>query len=417
MIRREFVKVAGSWTGGWFFQRTIPTREFHKNDDDTGWQNIRSQFALPADYAYLNTGGLGATPTPVLESVTHAMHKSEIYPRPGHDLERWKTMKEACAQFLGINDGWKSVAFTNSATEGINIILNGLPWKAGDEVITSTHEHPALIIPLLNMKERRGIIIRAFEPDRRDGHNNLRHIKRLTGRRTRLIFVSHVTCTTGQKMPVKQICSLARARGIWTALDGAQSAGLIPLNLAECPVDFYAASGHKWLLGPKRTGVLYVNPAQFGILNPSTVGAYSDRSHSLLKETLNWNPTAQRYEYATQNEALYIGLHRSIQFLNSIGMKKICDHNRNLADSFVKEMLRLRGITLLSPQEDQFRTSMVTFRVKDAKAQDIASKLLKSRIRVRVVNEANLNGIRVSWHLYNSEEEVQRILHEIKQIS
>jgi len=424
MERRHVIKTLGTLTGaillgkpgmalsGSPFRETLRTAA----DEQMFWKIVREQFIFPRDYAYLNTGGIGAVPIVVLNKVKFSMDQLEVYPRPGHDHEKWLEVKKKCAGLLSPDCKKEELALTGTATEGINIVINGLPLRKGDEVITSTHEHPAVHIPLLNRMQRDGIVIRSYEPDLKNGLGNVDRIYRLINNKTRLIFISHITCTTGQCFPVKEIGRLARDKSIWFAVDGAQAVGTMPMDVKDYGVDFYAFSGHKWILGPKRTGVLYVRNELLDTLNATTVGAYSDDGYDINKAILKLHPTAQRYEYATQNETLFHGLGTAVDFINTIGLQTIQEHNETLAEQFYAGLKESPDIQILSPEEKKYRTSMITFKIKGQNYRDVASHLSEKRIRVRVVSEANLEGIRVSFHVYNETNEVERILEEIKAI-
>ncbi len=421
MNRNQFLTSLGAITGGTLLGRPAfagywpPGEKVKKITDETSfWKFVREQFLFPDDYSYLNTGGIGAVPLLVLNRVKTSMEQSEIYPRPGHDHEKWLKAKEICCKLLGDGCDKEDLALTSTATEGINIVVNGLDLKPGDEVITSTHEHPALHIPLLNQVKTRGIIMRTFHPDMENGYGNVQRINELITRKTRLIFISHVTCTTGQIFPIREIADLAKSKGILFALDGAQAVGQIPVDLNDCGVDFYTFSGHKWTLGPKRTGVLYVSKDKLEAIRPVTVGAYSDDGYDPENKTLTYHPTAQRFEYGTQNETLFHGLQEGVEFILTIGLKQIIDRNRKMAETFYHGLENLPAITILSPKEENYRSSMITFKSKSHDNREIASYLSGKRIRVRVVNEANLGGVRVSFHLYNDASDVEKILMEIE---
>jgi selenocysteine lyase/cysteine desulfurase len=374
---------------------------------------IREQFLLPDDYAYFNTGGLGASPYVVLEETQKRMSELEVYPRPGYDHEMWAETKSRCAGLLGCKS--EEVGMNSSTTEGNDIIVNGLPLKKGDEIITSTHEHAGLNIPLLNRMQRDGIVLKTFEPDMKDGMGNLERIDALRTGKTRLIFVSHITCTTGQRFPETEIAQYAKDHGIWSAFDGAQVAGNMPIDVKEYDCDFYATGGHKWVLGPKRTGFVYVRESLLDTLRPITVGAYSDAGHDIVEKTLKLNPTAQRYEYATQNGALFYGLGVAIDFLHQIGLQTIWKHNKTMAERLYHELQKHPRIEILSPEQEEYRTSLITFKVKGKNYRDVAGYLTgEKRLRVRVVPEAGLEGVRVSCHLYNTDEELDRLIQEIK---
>ncbi len=423
MRRKQFITTFGALWGGvlvgqsaGFTGNSKPVSELLRSasDEETFWKIIREQFVFPGDYSYLNTGGIGAVPVLVSNRIKTRMDELEIYPKPGHDLEKWHEIKEKCANLLGTGVNKEELALISTATEGINIILNGLPLTKGDEIITSTHEHPALHIPLLNKFKQEGITIKTFQPDFRKGLGNVERIEKLISKRTRLIFISHVTCTTGQLFPVEEIGKLARTKRIWYALDGAQATGSMKMDIKKWNVDFYTFSGHKWVLGPKRTGVLYVREELLDTLKPTTVGAYSDNGYNVIEGSLSYYPSAQRYEYATQNEALFHGLGTAVNFINTIGLSRINEHNRNLSEQFYNGLKDIKQVQILSPEQQTYRGSMITFKLKDKNYHDLASFLSKKRIRVRVVPEANLEGIRVSFHIYNNESDVQRILYEIQ---
>ena len=430
MERRKFFQSLGLAAGSLaFFRETFGSpqqamaslRRSMETEDPGGerfWYVVRNQFLLPDDYAYMNTGGLGASPYVVLENVQHGMHELEIKPRPGHSIERWNHLKKKCAALFGKGVSYKEIALTNSTTEGNNIVINGLPLKRGDEIITSTHEHAGLNIPLLNKVKRDDVVLKTFEPDMEDGLNNVNRIEELITESTRLIFISHITCTTGQLFPVTEIASLAKEKGIWFALDGAQVVGHMPIDVKEYGCDFYATSGHKWMLGPKRTGIFYVKEEELQNLVPTTVGAYSDDGYDLEERTLTYDPTAERYEYATQNEPLVHGLDPAIDFLNTLGMDRIWDHNRQLAEHLYHGLMEIDGVEVLSPREEEYRTGMLTFRMTDYDYGDVAYKHMKEEnIRARGVAEADLNGIRLSMHLYNSMEEVNRALNVVRRLA
>jgi len=423
MKRRQFIQFVGALTGGLLLQKrealpaTPPKFDATLSaarDDGAFWEVVREQFVFPRDYVYLNTGGIGATPSLVMHEVRASTNEQQIHPRPGYDHERWLKVKQQAAQLIGPACKKEDIALVSTATEGINIVINGLPLKAGDEIITSTHEHSALHVPLLNYMRRHGIRVRFFEPDFKNGLGNVDRIERLINRRTRLIFVSHVTCTTGQLFPVKEIGELAKTKRLWYALDGAQMVGQMPLDISENHVGFYAFSGHKWVLGPKRTGILYAREDLLDVLQPTVVGAYSDDGFNLRTGDLKLQPTAQRYEYGTQNEALFCGLGKAIEFVTTIGLARIHQHNRKLAERFYAGLQDIPHVVVLSPREEKYRTALISFKIKNHNYQEVGKYLGEKQFRVRVVPEADLEGVRVSFHVYNNESHVDALLEEIR---
>ena len=419
MKRTAFIKSIGLMSGGLAFGHIANVygsgslfETALKDTTDAGefWKIIREQFIFPEDYIYLNTGGIGALPSLVINKVASSMNEMELHPKPGHSLKNWQKIKESCAPLLGPGCRTGELALIGCASEGINIILNGLGLQKGDEVITSTHEHPAVHIPLINLHRTKQVSIKSFDPDIVSGLGNIDRIASLITKKTRLILISHITCTSGQIFPLKEISRLARQNGIIFAVDGAQAPGTMEMDLRDTGVDFYTCSGHKWMLGPKRTGLLYVPSENLEVLQPTTVGTYSDKGYDIKDLTISLQDSAQRYEFGTQNESMFLGLGAGTQFIRTIGLKRIREHNRKLAELFYSGLAQTGKVEIISPEEEQYRSSMISFRIPGIKAEDIAGFLGTKSIRVRIVNEASLNAVRVSFHVYNQEFEVRRIL-------
>ena len=424
MNRKEFLKSMAAVAGSLATPGSARAADFRAAMQDASadgdaafWKLIRDEFVLDPGWSYLNFGGLGTCPMPVLNAMWEWTRTEERAPSAGHDETLWWSVKERLARLLGPRCRKEDLALIGCATEGVNAIINGLPLKKGDEVITSTHEHVAVNVGLLNRMQRDGIVIRLFEPDLVRAQGNVDRIAGLVNSRTRLIFVSHVTCTTGQLFPAPHIASLAREKGVWFAMDGAQAPVCVPFDIVETGVDFYTSSTHKWLMGPKRTGFLYVRQGMLDTLRPITAGAYSSERNDIAKLDLALHPTAQRYEYGTQNDALFFALGSAIDFVQTIGMPRIWQHNHALAEKFYRGLQEIAGVEILSPQEEAYRTAMIGFRMKNRTYADINAQLAKAKIRVRPVTEGGLNCIRVSFHVCNHDPEVDRILESLRTLA
>ena len=428
MKRRTFLHGVGSVAGSLAVARTVgldgqqaaaqsPAAPALPPLSDPGfWTAVRRQFQLPADFAYLNTAGLGASPRAVTNTLTEWTDREEANPAPGHSEPDWTRIRTACARLLGPSCGEDEVAFVSTATEGINAILNTIPLTRGDEIITSTHEHAALVIALLHRMNTLGVVIRTFEPDLARAQGNVERIAAMVTPRTKLIFLSHVTTTTGQIMPAAEVARLADARGIAFALDGAQSLAHIPFDIAATGAHYYAASCHKFLLAPKRTGLLYVRRDKLATAVPSVVGAYSDAVSSLADRTLQLRPGAQRFEYGTQNDALIYGIEAALTFLSSIGMPAIWARNHAMAEHTVEGLGAIPGVALLSPAEPAWRSAIITFALAGRDNRQVAADLGRQRLRVRSVTEGGLDAVRVSFHVYNDAAEVDRLLAALRGI-
>jgi selenocysteine lyase/cysteine desulfurase len=378
------------------------------------WALVREQFPLTRERAYLNTGGLGASPYVVIDAVVSRINELEKISETGHSEQLWASIKQKAAALLGCEA--EEIAYTRNATEGINVVCNGLPLKRGDEVITTTHEHVGNAVPWLARQKRDGIVIKLFEPSRQSAQENLNRIARLISKRTRVISVPHATTTTGQVLPVKEIAAMAKAKNLWFFIDGAQTAGMLNFRLHDIGCDAYATSGHKWLLGPKGTGLLYVRKDMLDVIQAIEVGAYSDKSHDLQTGELTFHPTAQRYEYGTVSTPLFVGLGAGIDFLMKIGMENVWARDAALSTALLNGLTEIPNLEILSPFNQTERSAMITFKMENIEYLKLQSFLAeKYKLRTRGVGEGGVNGLRISWHIYNSFEEVNRVLEGINE--
>lgn len=377
---------------------------------DDFWRQVRALFPLRDEPVYLNTGGLGPAPQAVLDVVAATMRQLQEHSETGHDL--LTPARATVAGFLGAHPD--ELCFVRNATEANSIIAGGLALTAGDEVIFETHAHPGGSFPWLNQVKRRGIAVRLFEPDHDSAEGNLARIRELLSPRTKVIQVSHLTCTTGLLFPVKAIAELARARSIWFHIDGAQSAGMIPIDLNGIGCDSYAFSGHKWLGGPHETGGLYIRRDQLDAVALTEAGAYSGDLARLPGE-IKVFPAAARHEYGTRNAGLIAGLAEAVRLQALIGRERIAAHGRELAAAIGEGLAGVEGITVLTPKDAELRGSIMTVRHARAEAEKLFGYLVKSHgLRCRPVTEQGLNAIRVSTHVFNSSEHARRVVTALR---
>src|SRR5688572_2706710 len=333
---------------------------------DAYWRAVRAKFPLLEDPVYLNTGGLGPASQSVLDAVANTMSRLQEHSETGH--ASFEPARERMARFLGAEPS--EICFVRNATEGNSIVAAGLALGAGDEVIFESHAHPGGSFPWINQAKQRGVVVRVFEPDPTSPEGNLTRIRQLVTDRTRVIQVSHITCTSGVVMPVKAIAEFARAHAIWFHIDGAQSAGMIPLDLHAIGCDSYAFSGHKWLGGPHESGVFYLRRDRLEDVAPPGIGAYSGEL-CLLPGDIKYSAAASRHEYGTRNAGLALGLVAAVQLQEEIGRARIAAHGRELATQLQAEFARIDGVTLLTPRHDELRGSITTIQHPRADAHKL----------------------------------------------
>lgn len=369
------------------------------------WRQVRSLYPLTRERTYLNTGGLGPAPYPVLDRVHQTMMDLQRISEHGHDMIN--EARAPVAAFLGADP--QEIAFTRNATEGNSTVASGLQLNRGDEVIFEAHAHPGGAVPWMNRAKRDGIKVKLFEPDPNSVDANLERIEAQITDRTRVIQVSHVTAPTGIRMPVERIRQLAHDRGIWFHIDGAQSAGMFPVDLHRIGCDSYATSCHKWMCATVGTGVIYVKIERLDEVYPTEVGSYTGPYK--LPEMFEYDPTAIRFESGTRDATSVVGLAAATEFLNEIGLERIAGRNRMLAKYLQAGLSEIPEVTILSPSTEELGAPMTTYKVDGVPYTDLSRFLSEEfQLRCRVVSERGLNALRVSTHIFNFEHECDRVV-------
>ena len=423
MNRKRFMQSMAGLVAGAAVMPSNPLKEFLPTakawpavapDDENFWKFVREQFPLTHDRTYFNTGGLGASPYAVIDAVKAKMDELEKISETGHTEALWVEMKTDIGRLLGCNAA--EIAFTRNTTEGVNIVANGLPFRRGDEIITSTQEHVGNAFTWLALQKRAGVVLRFFVPSTNSQQENIDRIQKLINPRTRLISIPHAATTTGLFLPVKEIAEMARAKKLWFFVDGAQTAGMVPFNLHEMGCDAYATSGHKWLMGPKETGLLYVREGMLDTIDAKFVGAYSDNGFDFLKGTFAFNPQAQRYEYGTVSIPLRVGLHAAVQFIQRIGIENVWKRDQALSTRLFKGLQSIPGVKVLSPADDAMRSAMITFMHDRVPYLDVERHLDTLHFRTRGVSEGGLAALRISTHIYNMPDEIDRVIEGVRTV-
>lgn len=378
--------------------------------DERFWKLIREQFPLTRERIYLNNGTMGPSPYPVINAYTKKINHIDEYGEYGG----WDVARPKLARLIRCDE--KEISLTHNATEGIDVIAAGLKLKRGDEVIMTTHEHVGNALPWLNRQKRDGIVVKTFVPAM-TAAENLNRINDLITPRTRAIAMNLFSCTVGQLFPGKEISTLGRDKGLWVMLDAAHPPGMMPVDVKDIGCDFYVSCGHKWLCGPKGTGFLYVDKNKFDDVTPIWVGGGSDKGWD-FQGKLDYADTAHRYDFGTQNAALYEGLAAAVDFMMMIGLENIHRRTKALA-THLRNGLKALGdnVEILTPEEEGSYAAVIGFKMKNADMVRIAAHLgEKYHIRIRNVPEASLNSTRISTHIYNSFEEVELLLKGLGEI-
>jgi selenocysteine lyase/cysteine desulfurase len=360
--------------------------------------NGKSEYLFADGLTYLNTGTIGPCRRETVEESMRMWEELEalpmrVYGKWGFEDLAEKTRATA-ARFLGCDIG--EIAITNNTTSGMNAVAQGLRLKAGDRILASNHEHGGGLHGWQYLAKYYGAVIDmiTIPPAENNADALLRRIKNSITKKTKVITVSHVYSSTGLRTPVAEISALARSKGILCVVDGAQAAGAIKVNVKELGCHAYATSGHKWLMGPKGTGLLYIAKDAQDRIRPMQF----DSSYNTYNDT-----------NGTQNLPCILGLSKAIEYLESVGISKIEEHNLALRNRLFSNLSGLTDISIVSPPPGRLASPMLAAILPDQIDRKAFVKMLldKHKLSIRPTHDPfGFNGIRFSMHIFNTEKEV-----------
>jgi L-cysteine/cystine lyase len=370
---------------------------------------IRAEIPATASVIYLNTGWQGPSPRPVIAAVQETLAlEAEAPTSPPANAKRLDICRKARHALADlINATPEEVSLQQNTTEGINIVVNGLGLKPGDEVITCSLEHSSVMVPFYFSRERCGVTAKIVHPSAQDSDSDiLAMFEEALTPATKLVVLSHVTYGNGRLLPIRDICRQAHARGAHLLLDAAQSVGQMPVDVRQLECDFCAFPGHKWLLGPAATGALYVRHDLMEQLEPPKV---AHRAADYYDFEGGFRPKVdaiEKFELTTVSAPLLAGLTAAVEFIQGIGLEAVWDRALHLAQYAVARLGRIPGIRLVSPEkEETVACGLVSFSLRDVPPEVVTACLWeRGRIVARTVPDASCT--RLSLHVFNTETEV-----------
>jgi selenocysteine lyase/cysteine desulfurase len=392
--RRRFLEAVGVAAFGTAAQDTLAA----------GRSGPSGESFLEPGLVYLNTGSLGPAPRAVLERTVEAWQALEANPvfqsytnGPAHRAT--DAVRERAAAFIGCTAD--ELLFTRSTTEAMNTIALGITWKPGDRVLTTDQEHEGGEVCWKHVGRRYGIAIDRIPIGPLDAPGAI--LDRLTAAwtpNTRAVSVSHLITTTGLRMPVADVAALARARGALCIVDGAQALGHVTVDVRAIGCHAYAASGHKWLLGPKGTGLLYVSRDA------------EDRIQPIQRED------GRRFVAGSVGMGslpLIAGVGAAIEAMQARGMDAVERRIMELRERVYRGLEALPALTLASPSAP-FGSGLVAARVPPGLPSDLLRERLreKHRVIVKMVEKRWFNGIRLSAHVFNTDADVDAALEALR---
>ncbi|MGH9482391.1 MAG: aminotransferase class V-fold PLP-dependent enzyme [Terriglobales bacterium] len=384
--------------------RTLPPDHVYDAEPEAYWAGLRKQFLIPADEVYLNNGTCGSSPAPVLKAIFDGYNATEPmadahpedYPIWGYGP--WNEFRDPLAAFIGCTRD--ELALVRNATEANNYIANGLDMKPGDEVLMTDQEHEGGENAWHLKAKRYGIAVTkvALPKPLVSPAQVLNLVSDAITPRTRILFFSHITTVTGVVLPARELCALARDKGLLSAVDGAHVTGMMRLNVHELGCDFYTSSPHKWLQSPKGSGFLYVRSGMEGRLwNTIVSSAWDDPSGG-----------AYRFQQiGTSNVPALWGLRASIEFANRIGMDRIEARHRE-QNEYIRNAMEQRGATNVTGLDPSLRCAIVSMDVSPIQRMALENWMWSThKIRIRGGEPSRL---RLSTPYYLLRADLDRFL-------
>jgi len=384
--------------------------------DESFWFQVQQAFNIDRSIINLNNGGVHPAPKIVIDAVKRYMDFSNG--APAHNSWRYlRPRKELIRQKLAATFGCspEELTITRNVTESLHIPLMGLELKPGDEVLTTSHDYPSMKNALLQREKREGIKVKMFSfpyPPK-----NLQELtdlfeKNITSR-TKMILICHMTNLTGQIFPVRDICRLARKRGIEVVIDGAHAFGHFDFKLKDLECDIYGANLHKWIMGPIGTGFLYVRKEKIKKIWPLFPAA---------------NPLGddiRKFEHVgTQPEALKLAVGEALAFHLGIGAKRKEERLRYLRNYWSKKLEKLPGVRLLTSYDPDQSCGIGTYSVagfdmgKMNQALFNKYKIYATTVGVPAPEKKgkNITGMRITPSIYTLPQELDMFVDAVSDL-
>jgi len=380
--------------------------------DEAYWRMVQRQFPLEDRLIYLNAANVCPASRPVMDR--HIEYLRDFHANPSfQNRDKYVEMRESlrgkAAGMLRV--AADEIAVTRNTSEGSNIVVKGIDLKPGDEVIVTDHNHPSNNDSWKVRARRDGFVVKTVPTPipARSADELIGGIERAVTGRTRVIAVTHLTSTTGILYPAREIAALARRRGIWMHLDGAQTFGALDVDLSAIGCDSYSTSAHKWLMGPLEAGLLFVRAGRIPELWPSIVTAGWAEN---LKGARKLEVLGQR------DDPRVVALEAGLDFVNLIGMTNVEARMRALAARAKTGLAAISSVELKTNMQPELCGGVVKFKLRNVPTRRAYETLWeRHRISVSSTPSGDSEGIRFSPHVYNSFEQIDQAVAAVKELA
>lgn len=370
-------------------------------------EKIREQFPITRTKVFLNHAAESPLPKPVADTITKYVQGLSTF---GATSEPDDGGKPLFARMIGAKP--EEIAFIENTSVGLNIASNVLRYPQGSKIVTTDLEYPSVVYPWL----RKGMGVKVHYVKNVDGRILLDDVEKAVDDRTVALALSHVEYVNGFRNDLHALSEIAHEHGSYLIVDAIQSAGAIPIDVKRDGVDFLSASCYKWLLGPAGAGYLYVKEQLIEELQPPFVGWASVKQEIFNTEdswnirSLNLSETASRFEIGSPSFISLVGAREAMKLLLDFGIDRIEKRILKLTGQLISAVKNF-GLRLQTPEEPLCRSGIVNFKTNEP------GKEVKHLRHRGIVVSARGNGIRVSPHFYNTEEEIDKFIDEVRLLS
>ncbi len=403
--------------------------------------SINSDFYITKRRIYLNNGSISPLPISSIKSMTDFnIRYSEVGPDSKEfadymDELKLETRKRVADLLNGRED---EVIFTQSTTEGINMIANGLAWKGNDRLLirNSLNEHFSNYLPWIRLSAEKNLQVRSFPEEKVESYGNslIEKFASIYNKETfKLVSTSHVIYNDGSITPVDKIGNIIKKRNKDTlfSIDGAQSVGAMITDVRKMKCDFLTFPGFKWLCGPLGVGILYVKKQVMEDLNPVSIGSgtaelvFPKNKNSKANKSKNSMESTKYHKYPEKYHANFrnfpglAGLEASLRYLLRVGIQNIFQRNKYLASILRQELMKINDLVLHEATQEEFRSSLVSFSFRkqnNARIQKLNARLQLEGVILAEREIGTRKILRASPHFYNSEDEMVRTANSIRSL-
>ena len=369
------------------------------------------------DKTYLNNASVSVMPKVSIEKMKQFLiDYSEMGPdSPESEIfikELWEKTRKSIAKVVKCNPD--EIIITQSVTDGINIVANGMEFEDNSNIVIrgGEHEHHANYFPWLKLGKK--IDVRSLQIDENGGFPNS-DLKKLLDEKTKLVALSHGLYNSGLILPVKEIGKELQKENIPYFLDTAQTVGCIgEFDFADTGCDFMSFNGSKWLCGPMGTGIFYCKRESSDLLEPLNIGGESAETNK--DGDLTYKELPDRFQTGFRNYVGLAGMESSVTFLQNLGWNNIRNHIINLSNLFIDEIGKIPESKVFGPENESDRTSIVSFEIEKHDPEKIVSKLAEKGIIIAKREIYEKPVLRISPHIYNTKDEILSLVEELKKL-